>query len=126
MPGMKIHKLEPKDFKVITEFIQACEAMLERGKFSLKSPYEEWREWDDDDKDKQKLLKIENYISKNEDMEDVDGRIIAYEYLLSKYTHLLTLLNITADVLIDNCCDPMENSLEFLPSLTMCHVAPEQ
>jgi hypothetical protein len=31
-----------------------------------------------------------------------------------------------ADVLIENCCDPQEDSLEYSPYLTHNHVAPEQ
>ena len=123
---MRVHKMDPEDFKRVTEFIHACEHMLEGEKFSLKSPYEHWKDWQDDDEDKKGIQAIETFISKNEDMDEVDGRIVAYEYLRKKYTHMLSLLNITAHVLVENCCDINKDYLDFSPEFYTLHVAPEQ
>ncbi len=123
---MRVHKIEPNGLKAVTEFVHACEHMLEREKFSMKSAYENWEDWDDDDADKKKLLSIRNFIIKNENMDEVDGRIIAYEYLRAKYTHRLSLVNLTAHVLMDNVCDPMKDYLDFAPYFFTNHVAPEQ
>lgn len=120
--GIRIHRMEESDFQKVREFIQAAEAMLERGNFALKSPYEEWQDWDDDDPEKIKILAIRKSISKYEDVseEDIDGRIIAYEYLRVKYTGRLTL------VLMENVCDYSKDYLDFHPTLQQVHVAPEQ
>lgn len=128
MPGMKIHKLSDADIERVRKFVQAAEMMLERGHFSLLDPHEQWQEMDDDDDDKIEILKIRKSIAYNEEIEEkeIDGRILAYEYLRKKYTHLLALNLLTTDVLISNCCDPMETTLEFHPSIYQNHVAPEQ
>lgn len=125
---MRVAKIEAKSLQKVTEFIHACEHMLEREKYSLKSPYEEWESWPDDDPDKIILQKIKNFIMQNEDMDEdeVDGRIVAYEYLRKKYTHSLSLANLTLNVLMENVCDPMKDYLDFAPHFYTNHVAPEQ
>lgn len=123
---MKVHKIEPDALRAVTEFIHASEHMLERQEFSMKSPYEEWESWEDDDPEKIMLQKIKAFIRQNEDMDDVDGRIVAYEYLRRKYTHGLSLANLSLHVLMDNCVDPMKDYLDFAPHFYTNHVAPEQ
>lgn len=123
---MRVHKIEPGRLSAVTEFVHACEHMLEGQKFSMKSPYEEWESWDEDDPEKIMLQKIKAFIQQNEDMDEVDGRIVAYEYLRKKYTYSLSLANLTLNVLIDNCTDPMKDYLDFAPHFYTNHVAPEQ
>ncbi len=128
MAGLRIHRLSKEDIKRVAAFANAAEAMLEKDKFSLKSAYDQWEEWDDDDEDKLLIYSIRKSLIRDEEMDEdrIDGRIVAYEYLRRKYTHMLDLVLLTTDVLIDNCCDPMESTLEFHPSIYEMHVAPEQ
>lgn len=125
---MRVHKASAKELESVREFTQACEAFLERERFSSKSPYEQWKDWDEDDKDKILVRKIVKEIVANEDIEedDIDGRIIAYEYLRRRYSHRVGMVVMNADILIDNVCDPTKDYLDFHPMFYENHVAPEQ
>ncbi len=120
--------MDDADFEKVAKFIAAAEALLQGEKFSLKSAYDSWEDWEDDDPDKIELLRMRRAMAYNEEVEekDIDGRILAYEYLRAKYASGLSLTKLTAQVLIDNCCDPHLDYLEFHPSIYHLHVAPEQ
>ena len=125
---MRIHKMGSDELKEVLEFKNAAELMLERGKFSLTESFDEWRDMDDGDPDKIEIQKIQKRLCKEEDTDEehLDGRILAYEYLKRKYTGRLWLAIITADTLIDNCCDPTKDYLDFYPGCEQLHVMPEQ
>lgn len=128
MPGLTIAKPTPEIIDSVQDFVHACEAMLERQKFSLTSAYEEWKSWDDDDEDKALCLRIQKDIAEEEglSLSDVDSRIIAYEYLKRKYSNRLQHVVMSADVMIDNVCDPTGSCLDFHPGFEFLHVMPEQ
>lgn len=125
---MRMHKMEEKEIQAVREFIWAAEAMLEREKFSFTEPWAKWKDWDDDDDDKKIIQRIVRDVAREEGCSEdsVDGRIVAYEYIAKKYTHRLQVANMTASILIENCCDPHKNYLDYRPSLIEIHVAPEQ
>lgn len=125
---MRIAMLPPEQFKLIIEFNQAAEAFIEREKFSFTEPFNKWKEWHDDDEDKMLVMKIQKELIANEDMEEgqIDSRIIAYEFMARKYSNRLSHAILIAEVLIDNCCDPSKDYLDFHPSIYHNHVAPEQ
>lgn len=125
---MKIHKQSARDHQAVMAFVNACETVLERQKYSSTNPYDNWQEWDDDDADKQQILAIRKRIAKDDDIDEneVDGRIIAYEYLKGCYTHRLQLSVLSAQVLIENVCDETKDYLDYHPSFEQFHVAPEQ
>ena len=128
MAGLTVHKLDSEEVNSIRGFIQASELMLESDKYSRFSPFDKYEDLDDEDEDKIKIEGIRKRIAKEEDIrpQDVDGRIVAYEYLKFKYTHRLPVVLLNATILIDNCCDPLLDYLAYRPSLTEIHVAPEQ
>lgn len=125
---MRVHKMEPDELKEVLEFKNAAELMLERGKFSTNESFNEWQDLDDDDPDKLEILRIQKRLCKEEDADarHLDGRILAYEYLKTKYSGRLWLAIITADTLIANCCDPTKSYLDWYPECEQLHVMPEQ
>lgn len=125
---MRLHKLDKEDFVKIKIFIDALNLMLEKDKFSLTASQDNWKYLDDEDPDKIEILALIKQIKRNDDMDDddeLDPRILAFEYLKKKYKNLW-LVNLTADILIDNCCDPQKTYLDYCPQLCELHVAPEQ
>lgn len=125
---MRVAKPDQEILDAVTGFIHAAELMLEKGNFSLQCPYENCNDLDDDDEDKQIIIRLRKFIAANEEVEEseIDGRIVAYEYLRRKYSNRLGHLNMTAHVLLDNCCDPNKDYLDFHPSFEQRHVAAEQ
>lgn len=123
-----MHKMEPDEIQAAHDFANAAEIMLERGKFSMESAYENWHSFDDDDKDKIEILALRKRLAKEEDTdeEDIDERILAYEYLRRKYSYRTKVAIMTAEILIDNACDPTKSYLDFHPSYYQNHVEPEQ
>lgn len=127
---MRVAKASTQDIVSLTDFLQACEESLERAKYSLTSAYDKWEEWDEDDEDKRHLLRIRDKIAKSEDIEpnEVDNRIILYEWLREKFVAAAGWRRVTigVDVLIENCCDETKSHLDFHPSIQIKHVANEQ
>jgi len=120
--------MESDELKAAHKFSDAAEVMLEKECFSFKESYEKWKEWDDDDPDKIEILNLRKSIAKNEEVDekDIDGRILAYEYLAKKYSYRNKVAVITAEMLIDQACDPNKTYLDFHPSIYHNHVEPEQ
>lgn len=125
---MKVHKLSKQDFANVRVFKNAIESVLCKEKFSIHAAEENWHHWDDEDEDKQEILRIRKFMAKNEEVSEksIDDRILMYEFLKKKYSHQLDLVVMTADILIDNVCDPVDDVLAYRPSLQEIHVAPEQ
>lgn len=125
---MRIAKPQEQDIESVRQFTQTCELFLERQKFSFNSPEDGWEDLDDDDDDKIAILKFRKQLAANEDLDEdkIDNRILAYEFLKQKYAHRLSHILLTAEVLLENCCDPTDTCLAFHPSLYQNHVEPEQ
>lgn len=125
---MRVAKPTKAMLDAANDFKNACEAFFEREKYSFKDPQDRWEGWDDDDDDKQDVIKIKKNLAEEIGCreKDVDNRIVAYEYLRSKYTNRLGHVIMTAGVLLDNCCDPTKDYLDFAPGHMELHVAPEQ
>ena len=112
-----------EEFDRVWGFVHPMEALFDgRGFFSNE---EDWRDWDDDDEDKKLLLKIEkDLLAAGEDEYDgqVDNRLILYEFMKVKflkanYSGSIGRILFDCSTLIDNCCDPDLDYLEFKPSI---------
>lgn len=125
---MRMHKMEAGEIKAANEFVDACELMLEREKFSFEEPYESWQNLDEDDEDRKEIESLKRQIASNDDVDikDIDPRVVAYEYLKRKYSYRAKVAVITSEILIDHCCDPTKTYLDFHPSFYQNHVEPEQ
>lgn len=128
---MRVAKATKKDIETTGLFLQMAELLLERQKFSLKSAYEQWRDWDEDDEDYKLAIQIQKRIAREEDIDidKVDDRLIAYELLHHSFakascSHGRVIM--AADVLIDNIVPASSTILEFHPGFQFNHVDKEQ
>jgi hypothetical protein len=124
---MKVAKPTPDIIEAVNQFISVAQDLLEHQVFASCSPEESWKEWDECD-DKKVCLRIRKNIAQEEGISenDVDDRIVAYEFLKKKYTPRLSHVNMVCSVLLDACCNPTEDVLEWRPDIYFQHVAPEQ
>jgi hypothetical protein len=127
---MKMAKADKEDFKALRDFLNACDNVLEREKWSLRSPEENWKGWDEDDEDRKLIERIRYNESRESgrDEEDIDPRILMYEFLQYKFKNAYGWQRVywAADILIDNVCDPTEDCLAFYPGFNLNHVEAEQ
>lgn len=120
---MKVAKAESEEFDKVYNFINIMETLFDTDGFW--SHEESWRDWDDDDPDKQLLLEIEKEVkeSDGEDIWDgVDNRLILYEFIKRKwqsanYCGSFGRIVCDANILIDNVCDPNLDYLEYKPDI---------
>jgi hypothetical protein len=131
MGQMKVAKADDEDFKRTRAFLQACESIWDnRNQYSLRCKESTWKERDDDE-DKLLIIKLQKELASEEgcEPEEVDDRILMYEFIKHKYEQAdcyWSRVIIAADVLIDNVCDPTEGHLAFYPGFECFHVANEQ
>lgn len=120
---LTVAKADKKEFKRVWGFVHAMEALFDgRSAFSCE---EDWRDWPDDDKDKKILQKIEQDIIKSDGADwngKADNRIILYHFMKRKfleanYSGSFGRILFDCETLIDNCCDPKLDYLEFKPSI---------
>jgi hypothetical protein len=127
---MRIVKPNTKELQAVLNFLIASEMALESAKFSFNSPYENYRELDDEDEDAVLIKKLRKQIAAQEgkDEEEVDDRILMYEFLQRKFAYCRTWRSVywAADVLTETVCDPFDDCLAFHPMYESFHVAPEQ
>jgi hypothetical protein len=132
MPGLRIAKASENDIELTRDYLQACEQFWDnRPIYSLTELEIDWENWDDDDPEKDALIKIRKELAIEEGLSesDVDNRLIVYEYIKRKYKkadNKWQRVVMAADILIDNCCDPTVSHLAFYPAFEMFHVSPEQ
>ena len=120
--GLTVAKADEEEFQRVWDFVHAMEALFDgRGFFSNE---EDWREWDDDDEDKQMLLKFEKEIIESDGScwdGKADNRLILYEFMKHKfneanYSGSFGRILMDCQVLIENC-DPDLDYVEFKPSI---------
>ena len=120
---MKVAKADQEEFDKVYNFINVMEALFDdRGWHSHE---EDWRDWDDEDPDKQLLLEIEKEVKESDGeniWDGVDNRLILYEFIKRKwqsanYSGSFGRIVCNADVLIDNVCDPELDYLEYKPDI---------
>lgn len=131
MAYMTIARADKQDFDTTNAFMQAAESVLEKQKFSFLSPSESWEDWDDYDEDKKLIIKIRSRIAKEENCEEeeVDNRILCYEFLKDKFRHASCnwrRVHWAADAWERYAQDPQKDILHFAPQFEQYHVAPEQ
>lgn len=115
----------PEEFERTMKFVNIMEALFESNPYSLMESETSWREWDDDDEDKQLLLEIEKEVAE-EDGASWDGkpdnRLVLFEFIKRKwkeanYGGSFGRIIMDAEVLIDNACDPELDYLEWKPEI---------
>ena len=115
---MKVAKAKKEEFDKVYDFINVMDALFDtRWCFSQE---ESWREWDEDDSDKQMLLKIEKELEQEFGDYHFFNDMILFEFIKRKwkktnYCGSFQRIVTDAECLIDDVCDPDLDYLEFKP-----------
>lgn len=123
---MKVHKIEPEQLERFAALINAMDQVMDDRPMRGFN----WADWDEDDPDKMELYELRSFVAKWDGIseKEVDERLFLYEWIKRKFLKVRApqLVHVTVEVLLDNCCDPLADTLEFHPSIYFNHVAPEQ
>lgn len=118
--SMKCAKPDEEDFDKFTK-LMVLENLFDGRYWSSRE--DEWREWDDDDEDKQELLECEEYVRECNDLsksDDVDNDLILCEYvrrLFSGNSSAFRRVEMAAMMGIDNCFDPDIDYIDWKPEI---------
>lgn len=81
-------KANPEEFERTMKFVNIMEALFESNPYSLMESETSWREWDDDDEDKQLLLEIEKEVAEEYGTSwdgKPDSRLVLFEFIKRKW-----------------------------------------
>lgn len=120
---MRIAKATEQDLYTTQDFLQTLDSLLDSRAFFSKE--ESWQDWDDDSKDKIKILKIRKELAADmETLEEyVDNEILLFHFIKFKFRQCefnWRRVVSGACVLIDNCCSPEEDHLAYHPYINRC------
>ena len=111
--GLTVAKAKKSEFKLVWGFVHAMEALFDgRGGF-----VEEWWTWPDDDKDYKMMRKIQKELDCDEDDEQIVLEFVKRKFREANYCGSFGRILFNCETLIDNCCDPKLDHLEFKPSI---------
>ena len=111
--GLTVAKAEKSEFKLVWGFVHAMEALFDqRGGF-----VEEWWTWPDDDKDYKQLRKIQKELDCDEEDDEVVLEFVKRKFREANYCGSFGRILFNCETLIENCCDPELDYLEFKPSI---------
>lgn len=121
--SLTVAKAGKDEFKRVWSFVHAMENLFDgRSAFSSE---EDWRDWPKDDKDRQLLDKIERELidageamwNGRADNDDILFRFIKRKWHEANQKGSFGRILFDCETLIDNCCDPKLDYLEFKPSI---------
>ena len=121
--GLTVAKAKKSEFKLVWGFVNAMEALFDgRGGFCSE---EDWRSWPDDDREKKILLKIEKELIEAGEATwngHPDNDLVLFKFIKqiwkeANYCGSFGRILFDCETLIDNCCDPKLDYLEFKPSI---------
>ena len=108
-----VAKADKDEFKLVWGFVHAMEALFDgRGGF-----VEGWWTWPDDDKDYKMMRKIQKELDCDEEDEQVVLEFVRRKFLEANYCGSFGRILFNCETLIENCCDPKLDYLEFKPSI---------
>jgi hypothetical protein len=111
--GITVAKAKKSEFKLVWGFVHAMEALFDqRGGF-----VEEWWMWPDDDKDYKQLRKIQKELGCDEEDDEVVLEFVKRKFREANYCGSFGRILFDCETLIENCCDPKLDYLEFKPSI---------
>jgi hypothetical protein len=110
---LTVAKAKKSEFKLVWGFVHAMEALFDRrGGF-----VEEWWTWPDDDKDYKQLRKIQKELGCDEEDNEVVLEFVKRKFREANYCGSFGRILFDCETLIENCCDPKLDYLEFKPSI---------
>lgn len=111
--GITVAKAKKSEFKLVWGFVHAMEAL-----FDQRSGFvEEWWTWPDDDKDYKQLRKIQKELDCDEEDDEVVLEFVKRKFREANYSGSFGRILFNCETLIENCCDPKLDHLEFKPSI---------
>ena len=114
---MKAAKADKQEIEKVQKFYSLVESLWD-GRWNSD---EDWRNWPDDDKDKQEMLKIEQELIDTEGAlvgGQADNRLILYEFFKRRFMEVdycgsIGRVLMNADVLVNQVCDENLDYLDF-------------
>lgn len=116
MPGVSLARPSKDDFDRIYSFFSVLDALYaSRWNFS-----DEWISWDDDDPDKQELLRLRRMLAAEEccDEEDVDNRLVFEAFVRSRISRMCGAWErvvLSSETLLDYVCDLSSDTVDLHP-----------
>lgn len=111
--GLTVAKAKKSEFKLVWDFVNAMEALFDsRGVFN-----QPWWEWPKDDKEYKELRKIQKELDCSKDDDAILFEFIKRKFQKANYSGSFGRILLDCETLIDNCCDPKLDYLEFKPSI---------
>jgi hypothetical protein len=112
--GLTVAKADKEEFERVWDFVHVMERLFDdRGFLS----HDEWWNWDDEEEDKQELRKIQQELGCDEEDEEILLEFIKRRWSSANYSGSFGRILFDCETLIDNCCDPELDYLEFKPSI---------
>lgn len=116
MPGVSLARPSKDDFDRVYSFFRVLDALYaSRWDFS-----HEWIYWDDDDPDKQELLRLRGMLAAEEccDEEDVDSRLVFEAFVRSRISRMCGAWErvvLSSETLLDYVCDLSSDTVDLHP-----------
>ena len=118
---MKAAKADKQEIEKVQKFYSLVESLWD-GRWNS---VEDWRDWPDDNKDKQEMLKIEQELIDTEGAlvgGQADNRLILYEFFKRRFMEVdycgsIGRVLMNADVLVNQVCDENLDYLDFNPEI---------
>ena len=118
---MKAAKADKQEIEKVQNFYSLVESLWD-GRLDSD---EDWRDWPDDDKNKQEMLKIEQELIDTEGAlvgGRADNRLILYEFFKKRFMEVdycgsIGRVLMNADVLVNQVCDENLDYLDFNPNI---------
>jgi hypothetical protein len=111
--GIKVAKATADEFNRVRSFVEAMEALFDgRGFFAA-----DWRDWPDDDEDKKLMRKIVTEMEYDEEDDMVVLEFVKRKFRKANFSGSFGRILFNCETLIDNCCDPELDYIEFKPSI---------
>lgn len=116
MPGVSLARPSKDDFDRIYSFFSVLDALYaSRWDFSNA-----WISWDDDDPDKQELLRLRRMLAAEEccDEDDVDNRLVFEAFVRSRISRMCGAWErvvLSSETLLDYVCDLSSDTVDLHP-----------
>lgn len=126
---MRMAKASSVDIDALVKFMNTVELTMESQKFALFATEKQWLDLDDEDEDKVRMLQIRKELADElgYSEEDVDNRMVIYEYLRELFRPASGWRRVAwgMDILVGCACDPQKDYLDWAPGIEQFHVANE-
>lgn len=108
-----VAKAKESEFDLVWGFVHAMEALFDgRGGF-----VEQWWDWDEDDEDYKLLRKIQKELECEEEDDMILLEFVKRKFRKANYCGSFGRILFDCETLIENCCDPDLDYIEFKPSI---------